>query len=221
MQATLYQETLAHAAERATRCSALSVQLEPGLAPRPKPESGRYGGRGYGRPGQFMLPLVKGGCGCGPGRDGWVLVPRGGCGLVLASVGRRVVLLCHAGRDAPALTDRQAVFLRPGPDITAALTAGRGPPGPARLCPPGAAGVLNVGRELLAKRGGVLGIRPGGHARPGGPAPSSTRRRTPRQFRSAGWLPRRRLNDCSVALARLLGLGSARCVWPLAAWVGL
>src|SRR6266704_3643546 len=70
---------------------------------------------------------------------------------------RAVVLLCHAGRDAPALANRQAVLLCPGPDITAALTAG--PPGPARLGPPGLAAVLNVGRELLAERGGVLGVQ--------------------------------------------------------------
>jgi hypothetical protein len=66
---------------------------------------------------------------------------------VLASVGRRVVLLQHAGRDAPALTDRQAVLFRPGPDITAALTVDCGPTAPARLCPPGLAGVLKIGRE--------------------------------------------------------------------------
>jgi hypothetical protein len=29
-----------------------------------------------------------------------------------------VVLLHHAGRDAAALADRQAMFFRPGPDIT-------------------------------------------------------------------------------------------------------
>src|SRR6266516_2788674 len=71
----------------------------------------------------------------------------------LAPAGRRVVLLCHAGRDAPARTDRQAMLLCPGPDITAALTARRGPPAPARLCPPGLAGVLKIGRQLLAERG--------------------------------------------------------------------
>jgi len=45
--------------------------------------------------------------------------------------------------------------------------------------------------------------------------------RSAHQFRSAGWPPKRRLNDCSVALAHLLSLGSARCAWPLAGWVGL
>src|SRR5262245_39317436 len=50
--------------------------------------------------------------------------------FVLAPAGR-VVLLHDAGRDAPALTDRQAVLLRPGPDITGAPPPGRGPAGPA------------------------------------------------------------------------------------------
>ena len=38
---------------------------------------------------------------------------------------RGVVLLCHAGRDAPSFTDRDAVVLCPGPDIPGALAAGR------------------------------------------------------------------------------------------------
>ena len=38
--------------------------------------------------------------------------------LVLALVGRRVVLLQHTSGDAPSLTDCQAVLFRPGPDIT-------------------------------------------------------------------------------------------------------
>jgi len=80
--------------------------------------------------------------------------------LGLAPAGRRVVLLQHAGRDAPALTDRQPVLLRPGPpDITAALTAGCDPSGSASRCPPGPAGVLQIGRELLAERGDVLGVQ--------------------------------------------------------------
>src|SRR5579863_177449 len=70
-----------------------------------------------------------------------------------------VVLLGHAGRDAAALTDRKAVLLRPGPDVTRALPAGPGPPGPAGLCPPGLAGVLEIGREQLAECGGVLGAQ--------------------------------------------------------------
>src|SRR5437764_4576141 len=44
--------------------------------------------------------------------------------LASASFGG-LVLLGHAGRDAPALTDRDAVVLGPGPDIGAAMTAGR------------------------------------------------------------------------------------------------
>ncbi len=70
-----------------------------------------------------------------------------------------MVLLDDVGGDAPALTDRQAVFFRPGPDITGALAAPRGPPGAARRCPSGPAGVLSIGRELLAERGGVLGVQ--------------------------------------------------------------
>src|SRR5262249_61131499 len=71
----------------------------------------------------------------------------------------RVVCAGQVGREAAGLTDRQAVLLGRGPDIPGALPAGRGPPGPARRCPPRPAGVLNVGRELLAERGGVLGAQ--------------------------------------------------------------
>ena len=81
------------------------------------------------------------------------------CEPALAPVACGAVLLCHAGRNAPAVADRQAVLLRPGPDITRALPAGRGPPGPAGLCPAGLAGVLHIGRELPAERGTVLGIQ--------------------------------------------------------------
>src|SRR4029077_20551202 len=70
---------------------------------------------------------------------------------------RGVVLLCHTGRDAPALTDHDPVTFRPGPDITRVLPAGRNTPRPARLRPRGPARVLNVGRKLPAERGGVAG----------------------------------------------------------------
>jgi hypothetical protein len=70
-----------------------------------------------------------------------------------------LVLLHHAGRDAAALADRQAMLLRPGTDITRALPAGRSPPGPAPWCPPGFAGVPDIGREQLAECGGVLGAQ--------------------------------------------------------------
>jgi hypothetical protein len=45
---------------------------------------------------------------------GWA--PAGLVALLASASG--VVLLYHGGRDAPALTDRQAVLFRPGPDIT-------------------------------------------------------------------------------------------------------
>ena len=85
---------------------------------------------------------------------------RGFRGVVSASAGRRgLVLLHHAGWDAPALTDRDAMVFRPGPDIAAALAAGPGTPRPAGLRPPGLAGMLDERHELLAERGGVLLIQ--------------------------------------------------------------
>src|SRR5579859_6192691 len=68
-----------------------------------------------------------------------------------AALARGLVLVHHAGRDPAALTDRQAMLFRPGPDITRTL--------PTRCGPPGAAGMLDVGRELLAQRSGVLGVQ--------------------------------------------------------------
>ncbi len=65
--------------------------------------------------------------------EGWWLAPAG-----------RVVLVHHAGGDAPALAHRQAVLFRPRPDITRALAGGRGPPCTAGLCPARASCVLNV-----------------------------------------------------------------------------
>src|SRR5260370_41426291 len=74
-----------------------------------------------------------------------------------ASVGGGLVLLRHARWDTPALIDRDAVALRPGPDISAALTAGGGTARPARLCPPGLAGVLDERPQLLTgSAGGVV-----------------------------------------------------------------
>ena len=43
--------------------------------------------------------------------------------LVSGSSGRDVVLLHHAGRDAPAVADRDALPFGPRPDIAAALAA--------------------------------------------------------------------------------------------------
>src|SRR5512140_3560239 len=67
-----------------------------------------------------------------------------------------VVLLGHARGDAPTIADRDALVLRPGPDVRAALTAGRGPPRPAPLPPAGPAGVLDERSDLAAERRGVL-----------------------------------------------------------------
>src|SRR5580704_2583897 len=86
-------------------------------------------------------------------------LPQGYLRGVSAPVARGVVLLGHAGRDAAALTDRQAMLLRPGPDIARALPAGHSPAAPAAWCPSGFAGVLDIGREQLAEYGGVLGAQ--------------------------------------------------------------
>src|SRR5262249_39029846 len=67
-----------------------------------------------------------------------------------------LILRYHPGWDAPPLTDRDAMVLRPGPDIAAELTARRGAGRPAKLSPPGLAGVLDERCELLAERGRVL-----------------------------------------------------------------
>src|SRR5215467_3473342 len=44
-----------------------------------------------------------------------------------------LVLLGHTRGDTSPVADRDALVFRPGPDVRAALTAGRGPPGPAPL----------------------------------------------------------------------------------------
>jgi hypothetical protein len=71
---------------------------------------------------------------------------------VLAHAGR-VVLLRHAGRDAPARTDGQAGLLAQAPDITGALAASRGPPGPTRWCPPRCGPPSGVFRPLACGAG--------------------------------------------------------------------
>src|SRR5690348_12556642 len=91
----------------------------------------------------------------GRGAPRWV--PRPGCRAAMAArsaPARSIILLHHAGRDAAAFTDRQAVLVCPGPDITRTLPAGSGPPGPAGRCPSGLASVLNVWGEPLAERRG-------------------------------------------------------------------
>jgi hypothetical protein len=66
------------------------------------------------------------------------------------------VLLGHAGRKAAALTDRNAVFFRSGPDITRAL--------PVAVCParrpPGRAGVPGIGVSSLPNTAPFLAPRP-------------------------------------------------------------
>src|SRR5579859_2505697 len=84
-----------------------------------------------------------------PGRSSW-------CWCVSVPSGGGVVLLCHAGRDTPALADRDALVLRPGPDITAALTACRRARRPAGWSPRGFAGMLHEGGDLLTERSSVL-----------------------------------------------------------------
>src|SRR5215472_2432332 len=66
-----------------------------------------------------------------------------------------LVLLEHAGRDPPAVADRDAVGLRPRPDVAAALAAGRGPRRPASQSPAGLAVMLDERPELLAEGAGV------------------------------------------------------------------
>src|SRR6476660_3961262 len=67
-----------------------------------------------------------------------------------------LVLLGHARGDTPAVADRDALVLRPGPDVRATLPACYGPPGPPPLPPARLAGVLDIGRQLPAERSGVL-----------------------------------------------------------------
>jgi hypothetical protein len=66
------------------------------------------------------------------------------------------VPLHHAGGDAPAGADRDALVFRPGPDVAAVLAAGCGRARPAPRCWSRLAGVLDKGRKLLAERPGVL-----------------------------------------------------------------
>ena len=77
-------------------------------------------------------------------------------GRVSVSFAGSVVLLNDAGGDAPAGADSDALVFRPRPDIAAAVPAGRGPPRPAALSPPGLAGMIDERGELAAQRRGVL-----------------------------------------------------------------
>ena len=65
-----------------------------------------------------------------------------------------LILLNHARGDAPAGTDRDTLFLRPGPDGGATLAAHRSPHHPAARASPAA--VFDERRQLLPERCGVL-----------------------------------------------------------------
>ena len=89
------------------------------------------------------------------GGAGWDVIR----GRVSASFGSSLVLLNDAGGDAPTGADRDALVLRPRPDIAAALPAGCSPPRPAALSPARPAGVIDERCELAAERRGVLGAQ--------------------------------------------------------------
>ncbi len=59
----------------------------------------------------------------------------------------------------PAFADCDAIVLRPGSDIAAALAARCGPCRPVSLSSPGLTAVFDEGSELLAECGGVLGAQ--------------------------------------------------------------
>ena len=63
----------------------------------------------------------------------------------------------RAGRDTPTLADGDAMVFRPGPDIAAALAAGRAARRSVQLNSPRLAGMLEERCELLAEGDGVLG----------------------------------------------------------------
>lgn len=65
----------------------------------------------------------------------------------------------HAGRDVAAFTDHLAVLLPPMPGYHPGVPARHRAQGGAGLVPAGLAGVLDVGREQLAQRGGILGFK--------------------------------------------------------------
>src|SRR5215472_9803830 len=70
------------------------------------------------------------------------------------SSGRGFILRYHAGRDAPAGADRDALLCGPRPDVAAALPGRRRTR--AALSLASLAGVLDEGCQLLAERAGVL-----------------------------------------------------------------
>src|SRR5437773_1882405 len=76
----------------------------------------------------------------------------------LASVSSRggFVLLHNTRGDAPAVAERDALVLRPRPDVAAAPTACLRTPRPAALWSSSLAGMFDVRSELLAQRRGVL-----------------------------------------------------------------
>src|SRR5215472_7975962 len=117
--------------------------------------SGRPSGPGLGRSGRWCHERAS-----RPSAGGFVL-PR------------------NARGDAPAVTDRDALPFRPRPDITAALTACRGAPGPAAWSPPGLARVVDEQSDLPAERRGVLLAQIDLVLRAVQPEPHRLRRRAP------------------------------------------
>src|ERR1700722_10494698 len=68
---------------------------------------------------------------------------------------RGVVLRGHAGCDAAAVTDRDAVVSRPGPDIAASVPARGRMRRLSALATPRLTGMVHVRRDLLAELGRV------------------------------------------------------------------
>jgi hypothetical protein len=134
-----------------------SMQLTPVLASRPAPGSAAMA-RDLQLTGEPLRMPEANGYPRGYSVRGAVLAPCRVSWRALAAASR-VVLLYHTGGDAPALADHHAMLLCPCADISGALAVGHSPPGAARMRPPGPACVLKVGRELLAERGGILGVQ--------------------------------------------------------------
>jgi len=77
----------------------------------------------------------------------------------VSAVARGVVLLHHAGRDAATVTDRQAVLLRPGPDLTRALPTALRPPSPVAGARPALRACSIYGASCLPNAAAFLPLR--------------------------------------------------------------